>query len=97
MPECVVNKILTVTGVNVISEMATGDLAYQVNFGYYVENKPEIIARIPSAIRENFVGKQIAFNELSLIFKTDKVLYAVGSKWNLKIFKNGNLSLVAAK
>ena len=43
------------------------------------------------------MGKQIAFNEISLLFKAEEVPYKVGSKWKLTIYKNGKINLVEAK
>jgi hypothetical protein len=97
MSENIVDKVLIVIGVSVITELATGDFVYQVNFGSYTKNTPEILARIPANQRESFVGKQVAIIEAQFIIKTDEAPYKVGSKWQFKIGKNGNLSLVEAK
>lgn len=94
MTEDFVEKILTVTSVNIITELATGELINQVTFGYHVQNAPEILARIPSNIRENFLGKQLVFNELSLLFKSEEVPYKIGSKWKLKLHKDGTINMV---
>jgi hypothetical protein len=97
MSEDFVEKILIVTSVSLAVELATGESINQVTFGYYVQNTPEILSRIPSSTRENFMGKQIAFNEFSLLFKAKEVPYKVGSKWKLKIHKNGSINVVEAK
>lgn len=92
------DKELTVTSVGIVTEVATGDLAYQVTFGYHAKNTPEILSRIPPDAREPLMGsKSIAINEISLFIKTDEVPYKVGSKWRMKIHKNGTLSLAEAK
>jgi len=97
MSEDFTEKILIVTSASTAVELATGDLINQVTFGYYIQNSPEILGRIPANARENFMGKQITFNELSLLFKAEEIPYKVGSKWKLKIHKNGTLSMVEVK
>ena len=52
------------------------------------------LLRIPSNIRENFLGKQLVFNELSLLFKSEEVPYKIGSKWKLKLHKDGTINMV---
>jgi hypothetical protein len=94
----IIDKVLTVTSVNVLTELATGDLLYQVTFGYYIKNAPEIINRIPPNARESAsTSKFVVINEVFLIIKADEVPYKVGSKWKMKIHKNGTLNLVEAK
>lgn len=99
MPEDIVDKVLIVTSVNALTELATGDFVYQVTFGYYVKSTPEIINRIiPANMREMYsTSKNIIINEVSLLIKTDEIPYKVGSKWKMKIRKNGTLSLVKAE
>jgi hypothetical protein len=98
MSECVMAKTLTVTNVNVITELATGDLIYQVMFGNYIRTTPEILSRIPPNAREPLAAsKNIAVSEMTLFIKTNEVPYKVGSKWNIRISKNGRLNLVEAK
>jgi hypothetical protein len=97
MSEYIVDRILIVTNVATITELSTGDLINQVSFGYYVENTPEILNRLPSPLRENFPGKQIGLAELILFIKTSEVMYKVGSKWHLTITKEGTLSLAAVE
>jgi hypothetical protein len=98
MSDSIVDKTLIVIGASVVTELATGDFIYQVTFGYYTENTPEILSRIPTNMRETFsVGKNIAITEATLLIKADVVPYKVGSEWKLKIHKNGSLSLVEAK
>lgn len=98
MSEHVIARTLTVTNINVITELATGDLIYQVMLGNYIENTPEIISRIAPQAREPFAAsKSIAVTEMTLFIKTDEVPYKVGSRWNMKIQKNGRLNLVEAK
>jgi hypothetical protein len=91
------DKILVVIGVGVVTELATGDLINQITFGYYTENTPEIVKRIPTIARENFPGKQIGLAELILFLKADEVVYKVGSKWHLRIHKNGTVNLAAVE
>jgi hypothetical protein len=97
--EDIVDKVLVVTSVNVLTELATGDFIYQVTFGYYVKSSPEIINRIiPASSREMYsTSKNMIINEVSLLVKTDEVPYKVGSKWRMRIRKNGALSLVKAE
>ena len=97
MPEYVVDKILTVTNVATVTEVATGDLINQVSFGNYVENTPEVLNRFPAPMREIFTGKQIGVSELILFIKTEEVMYKVGSKWHLRIDKEGTFNLSEAK
>ena len=98
MPEDIIDKTLTVTSVNVVTELATGDFIYQVTFGYYTRNTPEILARIIPNMRDMFSStKNIVINEITLLVKSDEVPYRVGSKWKMKIHKNGSLNLVEAK
>lgn len=97
MSECIVDKTLVVTGVSVVTELTTGDLIYQVVFGEYVKNTPEILGRFPANVRDAYVGNKIAVNEVMMIMKVEEVPYKVGSKWKLKIQKNGTLSLVEVK
>jgi len=97
MSENMVDKTLVVTSVNVVTELATGNLAYQVTFGEYIKSTPEIINRLPANVRENYPGNQIAVNEILLLIKTDKAPYTVGSKWELKVHKDGTLNLVELK
>lgn len=92
-----VDKILTVTNVATITDLSTGELTNQVSFGHYIENTPEVQSRLPLPLRENFPGKQIGIAELILFIKTDVVVYRVGSKWHLKIDKEGTLILEALK
>jgi hypothetical protein len=98
MTENIVDKTFIVTSVTIITELATGDLVYQVTLGSCIKNTPEILNRIPSNSRESFLGtKNIAVNEISLLLKVDEVPYKVGSKWKMKIHKNGTLNMVEAK
>ena len=98
MSENIVDKTFIVTSVTVITELATGDLVYQVILGNYVKNTQEIMSRIPPNAREPFLAsKNIAVNEISLLLNVDEVPYKVGSKWSMKVHKNGALSLVEAK
>jgi hypothetical protein len=98
MAESMVDKTLTVIGASVVTELATGDFIYQVTFGYYTKNTPEILARIPPNVREAFSGgKNMAITEVTLLIKADTVPYNVGSNWKLKIRKNGLLTLVREK
>ena len=97
MSDYIVDKILVVIGVGVVTELATGDFINQVTFGYYAQNTPEILKRIPTPVRENFSGKQIGIAELTLFIKADEVMYKVGSKWHLRINKNGTLNLAAVE
>ena len=48
MPDYIVDKVLTVINVATITELATGDLINQVNFGNYIENTPEVLNRFPT-------------------------------------------------
>ena len=91
------DRILVVIGVGVVTELATGDFINQITFGYYTENTPEILKRVPAVVRESFSGKQIGIIELTLFVKADEVMYKVGSKWHLKIHKNGTLSLATVQ
>jgi hypothetical protein len=97
MSDSIVDKTLTVISASVVTELATGDFVYQVSFGYYTKNTPEILNRIPPSMREAFSGKNIAISEAMLLIKASAVPYKVGSEWKLKIHKNGSLSLVEAK
>jgi hypothetical protein len=98
MAEYIVEKTLTVTGIGVTTELATGDFVYQVSFGYYAKTTPEILSRIPPNMREMYsASKSIVINEFSLFIKTDEVPYKTGSKWKLRIRKNGTLNLVESK
>ena len=89
-----IEKILCVTGVTLLTEIVSGDFIYQVVFGYYTKNTPEILSRMPPETRGTFMGNQIAINEMSLLVKTNTVPYKVGSKWKLTIQENGTLNLV---
>lgn len=91
------DKTLIVTSVTLLTEIVSGDFIYQVVFGYYTKNTPEILSRMPAETRGTFMGNQIAINEMSLLIKTDTVPYKVGSKWKLTIRKNGTMNLVEAK
>jgi hypothetical protein len=96
--EDILDKVLTVTGISLVTELTTGELIYQVVFGNYVKTMPEIINRLPPNMREPMLmSKSIAINEVSMLIKVDEVPYKVGSKWKMKIHKNGTLSLVEAK
>ncbi|HMK94080.1 MAG TPA: hypothetical protein VK536_01640 [Candidatus Limnocylindrales bacterium] len=97
MPDYIVDKVLTVLNVATITELATGDLINQVNFGNYIENTQEVLNRFPASVRENFTGKQIGVSELILFIKTEEVTYKVGSKWHLKIHKEGIMNLEEVK
>lgn len=97
MSEYIVDKILTVTNVATVTELSTGELINQVNFGHYIDNTPEILNRLPAPFRENFPGKQIGVSELILLIKIDEVMYKVGSKWHLKVDKEGTMTLAALK
>jgi hypothetical protein len=98
MSEAIIDKVFTVTSVNVVTELATGDLAYQVTLGCYMKSTPEIINRIPANAREPYLtSKNIAINEITLLIKVDEVPYKVGSKWKMKIHKNGTLNIVEVK
>jgi len=95
VPEDIVDKVLIVTSVNTLPELATGDFICQVTFGYYVKSAPEIINRIIPNMREMYsTSKNIVINEVTLLIKTDEIPYKVGSKWKMKIRKNGTLSLI---
>ena len=94
MPEYLVDKTKVVTGVAVVTELSTGNLAYQVSFGEYVKNSPEIVNRLPANVRGTFTGDKIAINEIMVVAKMEEVPYKVGSKWRFQIQKNGTLTLV---
>jgi len=98
MSEDIVDKALVVISVSVVTELATGDLMYQVTFGCHTKMTPEILSRIPANAREPFLAsKTLAINEMLLLMKVDEVPYKVGSQWKMKIHKNGTLNLVEAK
>lgn len=97
MPDYIVDKILTVINVAAVTELATGDLINQVSLGNYIENTKEVLNRVPAFMKENFTGKQIGITELILFIKTEEVMYKVGSKWHLKIDKEGTLNLSEVK
>ena len=97
MLEDIVNKTFIVTNVTVATNLGTGELMYQVMFGEYLDITPEIISRLPPPMRDANWGKKIASNEIILFIKTSEVPYKVGSKWRLKIHKNGTMNLVNAK
>jgi hypothetical protein len=98
MSENIVDKTLTVISATVTTELASGDLAYQVTLGNYEKTTAEILNRIPSNAREPFLGtKNIGINQITLILNVNEVPYKVGSKWRLKVHKNGTLSLVEEK
>ena len=97
MPEYVIDKPLEVLSVVNATELATGDIIYQVTLGTYVNNTTEIRSRIPTAVREAYTGKKIGITELVLFIKLEQIPYKIGSKWRLRIRKNGSLNLVEAK
>jgi hypothetical protein len=97
MSEGILDKSVVVTSVTVATELATGDLTYQVTFGEYVKNTPEIVSRLPANIRDSYLGNKIAINEIVLVIKTEKVPYKIGSKWKLRISKDGTLNLEEVK
>jgi hypothetical protein len=95
--ENIVDKTLEVLAVSNTMELATGEVIFQVTLGRYIDNSGEILSRIPPNMREIYSGKKIAVIEVSLFIKKDQIPYRVGSKWRLKIRKNGTLNLVEAK
>lgn len=98
MSEDIVDKVLVVISVGVVTELATGDLMYQVTFGVHTKITPEILSRVPANAREPFLAsKSLAINEMLLLMKVNEVPYKVGSQWKMKINKNGTLNLVEAK
>ena len=98
MSENIVEKTLTVTTVAITTELATGSVAYQVILGSIEKTTPEILSRIPANQREPFLAtKNIAVNQITMILDVDEVPYKVGSKWKVKIRKNGTLNLVQEK
>jgi hypothetical protein len=97
MPEDIIDKILIVTSVTVATNLGTGEPMYQVMFGEYLDTTPEVISRLPPPIRDANWGKKIASNELILFINTPEVPYKAGSKWRLRIRKNGTLNLVEEK
>ena len=88
-----VDKILVVVSVGPVTELASGDSAYQVIFGRWVDTTPELVSRLPADQKET-AGKQTALNELEFLMKHDKPPYKVGSKWRFTISKNGAVSMV---
>ncbi len=92
-----ISKMLTVLNINTATELTTGDNMYQVVLGYYTERTPEIMNRIPDALKQTAIGKQIGITELVLFIKKQEIPYRVGSKWELTIRDNGTLNLVEAK
>ena len=97
MSENIIDRTLIVTSVTLLTEIVSGDFIYQVVFGYYTKNTPEILSRLPPEVRSTYTGNQIAINEMSLLVKADTVPYKVGSKWKLTIRKNGTMNMVEAK
>lgn len=98
MAEDIVGKTLEVLIIANATELATGDLIHQVILGEYINNTPEVLSRIPTNMRESYTAKKIGVGEITLfIKKKEEIPYKVGSKWRLKIHKNGTLNLVEAK
>lgn len=98
MSENIVDKTLTVTSINTVTELTTGELMYQLTLGYSIRNTPEITNRVPANAREPFLmSKNVVVNEVTLLIKAEEIPYKVGSKWKMKIHKNGTLNLVEEK
>jgi hypothetical protein len=99
VPEDIVEKVLIVTSVSSVTEAATGNYAYQVTFGYYIKNTPEVLSRmvIPDNMRAAYNSNYVLINEIVLLLKAEEVPYKVGSKWKMKIHKNGTFNLVKSE
>ena len=97
MSDYIVEKTLVVAGITVLTELATGDVLYQIMFVEYIDNTDDVLRRIPPSVRENFLGNKIAANNVIIFLKTEEVPYKVGSKWNLKINQDGTTNLVKAQ
>lgn len=97
MSENIVDKVLVVTSIGPSIELATGDSIYIVTFGEMIRSTPEVLSRLPIEARQAYVGKTISVNVVQVWVKMDEVPYKVGSKWRLRIHKNGTLNLAEEK
>lgn len=95
----IVEKELTVTGIGIVYELATGEPLYQVNFGEFINSTPELAGRLTAMSGGAlFNGKKIAANWLILNIKTDGAIpYKVGSKWKFTVKEDGTTNLVEIK
>jgi hypothetical protein len=86
-------KIVTVTQVQLLQEVETGDLMHQVTFGEFVEYTPEIAARVIPQPKGVF-GSQIHVVWMMLNIKTAEFPYKIGSKWKITVTENGTIKMV---
>jgi len=96
MPEDIVDKVLVVTSISPSTELATGDTIYVVAFADILKSTPEVLSRIPVDARQT-IGKTISAVVVQLWVKADEIPYKVGSKWRLRIHKNGTANVMEEK
>jgi hypothetical protein len=89
-------KILVVTEIRPTLEVATGEAMYQVIFGEYISNTPEVAARLNAPNQASF-AKKFPVIWLAMNVKiTGELPYKVGSKWQFTTTENGTVNLVEA-
>lgn len=80
-------------------ELEKGEKVVYVVFGKYLKVTEEIKKRLPQTQRDS-VGNEIISSSFTLFYKPTGAAdnpYQVGSKWNLKIDNNGEMSIKKAK
>ena len=97
MSEFLVEKDVIVSGIGNSVELATGDSMYAVSFSELIDSTPEVLSRLPPVTPPTVYPKKLYALWFVLNLKTDEVPYKVGSKWKLKIQKDGKISLAEIK
>jgi hypothetical protein len=89
-----VEKDLVVYQVFPITEVATGNIIYQVLFGEYVDVTPDILDRMDMMPGQP-IPRRVPVMWLALNMKDDTVPYRVGSKWRATMDEQGNINLAS--
>ncbi|MQY62094.1 hypothetical protein GH146_02240 [archaeon] len=98
MSEDILAKTLSVISINPTTELATGDMIYQVVFGEYIDITQELLSRLPpTAVQRSALGNKIGIAHLILFLKKTEIPYTIGSTWTITVNGDGALNLVKAQ
>jgi hypothetical protein len=91
------NDVLEVISINRITDAATGDLIYQIQFGKLIDIDESNRPMMPLPAGPIPIKKQMAIVLALNVGFSGTVPYLVGSKWRIAIDKVGNISLKEVK
>lgn len=88
---------LEVISVGRVTDITTGDLIYQIQFGHMIEVDEQMRKNIPQPLGAVPMRQQASVVLVLMLDFEGSVPYKVGSKWTLSISERGNIALKEVK